>query len=176
MFNWRRKDEFWPWFTALAQARGQGWRFLDGQALISATATELGALAPHPPVETPADEDDFPGPVLRWYGDAGGEPVLVTHFLDTGGGDYTELTVERPLPGALVWTSLEPLMTHAPELVVRVSWVQHAAGMGAIAVHARGPRAPEEAIYRSDSESDARGLVALLTRAGGDWRYELTAG
>ena len=173
MFNWRPKDEFWQWLHGLPQTRNSEQRLLETLAIVSLTEAQLRELAPLPPAETPADDGDFPGPVLRWYGDADGAPAILTHHWGHSWGDYTDLFIERPHRGAPPWTALEPLITHAPELVQRVGWVQYSDVDGQISVFAVGTGAPSVAIYRTASITDANAMVALLSRPQGDWRYEV---
>src|SRR5690349_10685101 len=116
MFNWRSKEDFWPWFNRLAAQRGATWRYLDTLVTVSLSRSELETLSSLSPVETPKDEDDFPGPVLRWYGDANGTPVIITNHVEHAAGDVTELTFERPRPGELTTRALWPLIEAAPEL------------------------------------------------------------
>ena len=173
MFNWRSKDEFWQWLDGLPAMPGSEPRRLETLAIVSFREDQLRALAPLPPAETPRDDGDFPGPVLRWYGDAGGAPVILTHHWGHSWGDYTDLTVDRPAADAPAWASLVPVAEHAPELVGRVSWVRDAPGTAEVVVRASGQGAPSEGIYRTPSEGDARALIACLARVGGDWAYEL---
>ena len=173
MFNWRSKDEFWRWLDTLPKTLGSEPRRLETLAIVSLTEQQLRTLAPLPPAETPRDESDFPGPVLRWYGDAGGSPVILTHHWGHSWGDYTDLTIDHPRSGAPPWTALEPLIAHAPELVGRVSWVRFADGPAEVAVRAVGPGATQYSVYETTSITDARAMVSCISRVAGEWEYEL---
>ena len=71
--NWLTQAEFSNYFEVHLRPNN---RLLRLDCWFSSTPQKVISAIDSTPVDTPAEEDDFPGPTLRWYGE-----VNKHHFL-----------------------------------------------------------------------------------------------
>jgi hypothetical protein len=77
MIDWIEQQQFWEIFDSEYKPLK---RYLNEVAYINCDLSEISELAKTEPVDTPADERDFAGPVLRWYTRIDGNLVLITFY------------------------------------------------------------------------------------------------
>ena len=76
MIEWITKSKFWEIFQSEYKPYN---RYLNEVGYFECTLDKLKKIAKTEPVDTPKDESDFPGPVLRWYVRINGHLALITH-------------------------------------------------------------------------------------------------
>lgn len=72
--RWMEKAEFWSSVSEDVPTDQQ-----DDGITFTMPLSEITPKIPIPPVDTPTDEGDFPGPVSRWYGRLFGCPFIFTY-------------------------------------------------------------------------------------------------
>lgn len=167
MLEWMEKEVFDALFLKIHESSDAYW--LTEEFWISATLDWLKKRISVAPRETPVDEEDFPGPVLRWYGRVDGKLFLLTHYLAPNvstveKGDSTAIRCAPVDSDAFTWKCIEPFCVEASEFAGRLVWFEGKAGKNArhevsLSFDARvvGP------IYRADSREDAESFQKLLS-------------
>jgi hypothetical protein len=74
--NWISRSNFWKVYNKNYQEHG---RYLNKELEFSISLEDLRARILEPPVFTPLEED-FPGPVERWYGKVENHLFILTHY------------------------------------------------------------------------------------------------
>jgi len=94
--NWMLQDDFWAHVesrhSTVSNEPDVGFTFLLPFTTLRALIAETD------PVDTPNDEEDFPGPVARWYGNIDGRCFTVTcHY--SGAPPHTVIVMHENTEG-----------------------------------------------------------------------------
>ena len=86
--KWLSRSVFWDMFNKRYQKND---RFLNKEVSFPIKLEDLRSRILEPPVFTPLEED-FPGPVERWYGEVENNLFILTYYYHS---EYPEATVVR---------------------------------------------------------------------------------
>lgn len=88
--KWISREKFWSIFESEYRI---GNRYLDKEIYFPIMLEELRARISEPPVYTPLEED-FPGPVERWYGFLDNHIFTLTHYYHVEKPELTLVSME----------------------------------------------------------------------------------
>ena len=77
MIEWLPRSAFRAEFESEYRPLG---RYISEESHLDVSLAELQVRIPVASVHTPVDDEDFPGPVERWYGRVAGHLFLLTYY------------------------------------------------------------------------------------------------
>ncbi len=88
--NWMRRQCFWEkFFNEYAHNN----KYLNREVAFYISFKELRERIKQPPIFTPIEED-FPGPVERWYGEIENNLFILTYYYHDEHSDLTTVSLE----------------------------------------------------------------------------------
>ena len=88
---WLERDAFWSQLEVRYRREGRG---LTDESAVAIGLADLRARISMPPTFTPAGDEDFPGPVERWYGHVAGHLFILTFYYHPDHSRMTRLIRE----------------------------------------------------------------------------------
>jgi hypothetical protein len=178
MVTWLEKKEFWDYFDSHYKPKK---KYLNGSITVSLTEQQLRSEIQITPVNTPADEGDFPGPVLRWYGIINEELFIITYYIHPtisfcNVGDFTEISVASATAGKPSWSVIEPFLNNEGKFLIdKTVWIQSEYPNERIAVvKLTCPNGNEHKVYSALTIEEATQLVKALNSIGYcDFKYSV---